>query len=151
MKQNLTYKILLGLASTVFCIGFLISIVGGYYECNYNHFIDIGRADLIARLGFLSWTTGFLYYPLVIIVNLLTSFILKRTNKNIVKKQWIYLLAPAFLIGLLFYTHSIDFIVMEDIRFWRMGLILIGTSVLTYLTLLKIEQRKSKKTEHNKT
>lgn len=151
MKQNLTYKILLGLASTVFCIGFLISIVDGYYDYNYYHFIDIGRKDLIARLGFLSWSTGFIYYPFVIILILLTSLILKRTDKNIIEKQWLYLLATAILIGILFYTHSIDFILMEDTRFWKLGVILIGTSVLTYLTLLKTKKRKSKNTNANNT
>lgn len=132
MKTSVKYKIFIGLASTVFCVGFLISLVNGYHDFNYHHFMEIGRKDLIARLGFLSWTAGFIYYPSVIIILLITSAILKRTGKNIIESQWIYLVTPAFLIGLLFYTHSIDFIIMGGKRYWTLGLIVMILGVLTY-------------------
>jgi uncharacterized membrane protein YgdD (TMEM256/DUF423 family) len=137
MKENLKYKTLIGIASTVFCVGFLMSIVDGYYEYYYYHFIEIGRKDLIARLGFLSWTTGLIYYPLVIVILLLTSYLLERNEAHILRKQWIHLTVPALLVGILFYSHSIDIIIMKDMRFWRIGLSLMGLSILTYWILLR--------------
>lgn len=145
MKRNLTYITLLGLASTVFCIGFLILIVDGYYEYNYYHFIEIGRKDLIARLGFLSWATGFIYYPLVIIILLFTSLLLKRTKTNIIPKQWVYIISPAFLVGLLFYTHSIDFMFLQNIGFWRIGLVLLVFPLLIYPIFLRVRKRTNRK------
>lgn len=142
MKQNQTYKILLGIASSIFCLGFIILIVDGYYHYNYYHFIEIDRKDLIARLGFLSWTTGFFSYPFIIIFIGLTSIILKRTGKQIVERQWLYLITPAIFIGLLFYTHSIDFILMKDTEFWKLGAILSVASIFTFFVFLKIKQKK---------
>lgn len=149
MEHNLKKKIFLGLASITLSIGFLISIVDGYYVYNYYHFIDIGRKDLTARLGFLSLTTGFIYYPILIVVLALTSYFLKRTKKELIKRQWLYMIGPAFLIGIIFYTHSIDFLLMEYIRFWKIGLILMLSSILTFIILIKGKQIKNKKTEHN--
>lgn len=146
MKQDLKAKTLLLLASSVFCLGFLITIVDGYYEYNYYHFIDIGRKDLIARLGFLSWATGFLYYPTILVLLLLISWILKWTKKNLIRKQWVYILAPAILTGVLFYTHSVDFLLMEDIRYWRIGLTMMVIAIATYWICLRW---RSKKTKHN--
>ncbi|WP_420551961.1 hypothetical protein [Tenacibaculum aiptasiae] len=67
MKKDNLQPYFFFLASAIFSFGFLIVLINGYYHYTYQEFISANRKDLIVRLGFLSYATGFIYYPTVII------------------------------------------------------------------------------------
>ena len=66
--ENRDENLFLFISSVIFGFGFLIVLVNGYYHFNYLRFNEIGRKDLIARLGFLSYIVGSLFYPVSIII-----------------------------------------------------------------------------------
>lgn len=120
------------LASAVFCYGFLLVLINGYYHYTYLEFLDNGRKDLIVRLGFLAYATGYLYFPTVLVPIIVLTWFSKRIQDLKGKAIWLYSLSAVLVVGLLFYTSAIDSLIYGKKENWILGLILIGLTIPIY-------------------
>ncbi len=119
-------------ASTILCYGYLLVLVNGYYHYNYLEFLEIGRKDLIARLGFLAYTTGFVYYSMVLIPVCVLTWLSNRQRILKARAIWIHSVSAVLIIGLLFYLNIIDRLIYGTKENWILGLALIGLSIPLY-------------------
>jgi len=118
--------------SILFCFGFILVIINAYYLYNYQDLVEIKRQDLIARLPFMSNTTGFLFYPLVIIPLSILSFMIKKEIGSF-KTAFFMSLIGVVIVGILFYSKLIGNLVYGDITSVLIGLFLIVVSSFMYL------------------
>ena len=100
--------------SMLFCIGYLLVLINSYYSYSYYSFSEIDRVDLIARLPFMSNTTGFLYYPLVILIFIVFSLFIKNKIHSF-KIIFLMLVIGFVFIGLLFYSRVCGNLVFGNI------------------------------------
>jgi hypothetical protein len=130
------------LSGIVFGFGYLMLLINGYYHLKYVEFIQIRRQDLIVRLGFLSYATGFLFYPTSIIVNGILVWIVNgRKRKGILRKisfSFLGLIVP----GIVFYGKFGSDVLFGPKEKWMIGILLIAISI--YILLKKEKARTSK-------
>ncbi len=117
-----------------FGFGYLMVLINGYYHLKSIEFIQIGREDLIARLGYLAYSIGFIFYPTSII---LTGIIIWIINKRRGKGMLIKLSFSVFGLivpGILFYGDIGLDILFGPKEKWIIGVVLI---ILSAFILLK--------------
>lgn len=143
MKKDNLQPFFFFLASAIFCFGFLIVLINGYYLYTYQEFINTGRKDLIVRLVFLSNTTGLIYYPTVIIPIALITWIAKSKQNLKGKVIWLSSTIAIIFIGILFYTNTINNLISLSKGKLIFGLFIIGLSIPIYWNkeLLKKRQQ----------
>lgn len=136
-------------ASLIFSYGFLLVLINGYYHYNYLHFLDIGRKDLIARLGFLTYVNGFIFYPTVIIPIIGLTLFSQRQQRIQLKFSWLYSLAATTVIGILLYTETIDGFLYRRMEYWVLGLLLMTFSIPLFWSERLLNKIKRNKTTPN--
>ncbi len=150
MKTKNIQSYIYFLASVIFCYGFLLVLINGYYHYTYLEFLDMKRKDLIVRLGFLSYIFGSLYFPTVLVPIIFLTWSSMKTQGLNGKSIWFYSLSAIFFVGLLFYTQKIeDFIYMEK-ESWFLGLVLIGLAMSLYWNKYLLKRIKTQHTTKDK-
>ncbi len=127
-KQN--EKIFYLAGGIIFGIGYLMLIINGYYHYKSVEFIQIGRQDLIARLGFLSFANGIIFYPTsIILITIIIWMINKRGLRGMLRKS-LFAILGLVLPGIFFYSGLKLNILFGPKEKWIMGIALIAISIL---------------------
>ena len=128
MKRSFNLRIVL--SSFLFSVGYLVTLINIYYQFKYQLLIE-NRVDLIARLGFMSYTTGFIFYPCVLIPIGILSWSFK--NKfNSFKENFFSSTIGVLILAVVFYTKLIGNLVFGNILSVVSGLVLIILSVILF-------------------
>ncbi|UTW67891.1 hypothetical protein KFE94_07195 [bacterium SCSIO 12643] len=132
IKREKDVVVLLMFSSLLLCFAYLFTLINGYYYYFNIEFQEIGRKDLLARLGFLSSSTGVIYYPFVVFQISIMAFLLKRVIKLEMYKIWFGLFFGVLVIGIFFYAGLMNGLllygsllsVMSGIALWLISVIL---------------------------
>lgn len=135
--KNIEYKQVF--LSILFCFGFLLILINVHYLYKYYEFVNINRKDLLARLPFISNTTGFIFYPLVLVLFIIISYFLTKNGNNSFKSTFLNLLIGGLLVGALFYGR-----VLGNLVYGTSISIVIGVVLLLISLLMIIISNKSK-------
>ncbi|MAN26610.1 MULTISPECIES: hypothetical protein [Mesonia] len=128
MKRSFNLRIVL--SGFLFSVGYLVTLINIYYQFKYQLLIE-NRVDLIARLGFMSYTTGFIFYPCVLIPIGILSWSFK--NKfNSFKGNFFSSTIGVLILAVAFYTKLVGNLVFGNILSVVSGLVLIILSVILF-------------------
>ena len=122
-------------SGVIFGTGFLMLIINGYYHFKSIEFTLIGREDLIARLGFLSYVTGFIFYPTSIIFIEIVIWVFNKRKRNGMLRKSIYAILGLLIPGILFYGGSKLPFLFGSKEKWIVGILLIALAIF----ILKIK------------
>ena len=137
MKKKYAH-ILIIIISIIFCFGYVLTLINTYYYFKYENLNEIGREDLISRLVFMSNTTGFIFYPLVIIPVFSINYFLMKEKKNYLTMLLSSLIGILTVAGL-FYSKVLGNLVYGTKISIVFGVILILISSIVFYFLSKIK------------
>lgn len=126
-KNNENFYFLI--SGIIFGIGYLMLIINGYYHFKSIEFIQIGRQDLIARLGFLSYANGIIFYPTSIILIGIIIWIINQRKRNGIRRKLIFAILGLIIPGILFYGKFKLDLLFGPKEKWIIGIVLIALSI----------------------